>query len=147
MCKSGRQTPRSTATSYRRDIDGLRAIAVATVVLFHAFPSFLPGGLIGVDVFFVISGFLISGIIFDDVRGGAFTFSDFYVRRVRRIFPALIIVVCVTPAAAWFILLPSASAHLGRQVVASSLFAANVFFWLQSRYFSPDANAFPLLHL
>src|SRR3954468_15797382 len=80
---------RSHAAAYRPDIDGLRAIAVLSVVTFHAFPFLLPGGFVGVDVFFVISGFLISGIILRDLERGSFTYRDFYARRVRRIFPAL----------------------------------------------------------
>ncbi|WP_074121766.1 acyltransferase family protein [Bradyrhizobium sp. AS23.2] len=136
----------STAT-YRPHIDGLRAVAVMVVVLFHAFPEIVPGGFIGVDVFFVISGFLISGITFDQVSDGSFTLSDFYARRVRRIVPALLLVTGITVAASWLVLLPSAFAHFGQQVLASSLFGANFFFWLQSGYFSPDASSFPLLHL
>jgi peptidoglycan/LPS O-acetylase OafA/YrhL len=132
---------------YRPDIDGLRAIAVVAVVLFHAFPEYVPGGFIGVDVFFVISGYLISGIIFDEVQLGSFTLSSFYARRVRRIFPALIVVISITVVASWFILLPSAFVRFGKQVIASSIFGSNFFFWLQSGYFSPDANSFPLLHL
>jgi peptidoglycan/LPS O-acetylase OafA/YrhL len=117
------------------------------VVLFHAFPEIVPGGFVGVDVFFVISGFLISGIIFDEVGEGSFTLSSFYARRARRILPALLLVVGVTIAASWFVLLPSTFEHFGRQLLASSLFAANFFFWFQSGYFSPDASSFPLLHL
>jgi peptidoglycan/LPS O-acetylase OafA/YrhL len=132
---------------YRRHVDGLRAIAVTAVVLFHAFPEAVPGGFIGVDVFFVISGFLISGILFEEVLSGSFSLSRFYARRVRRIFPALAIVVWVTVAVSWFILLPAAFGQFGNQVLASALFAANFFFWFQSGYFSPDANSFPLLHL
>ncbi len=81
------------AQAYRPDIDGLRAIAVGVVVLYHAFPAYLKGGFVGVDVFFVISGFLISTIIFDNLAGGTFTVRDFYVRRLRRILPVLVTVV------------------------------------------------------
>lgn len=141
------QTRISSGRAYRPDIDGLRAVAVTIVVFFHAFPEALPGGFVGVDIFFVISGFLISGIVFDEVRDGTFSISRFYARRVRRIFPALMLVIGATAAAAWFILLPAAFAHFGKQAVASALFATNFFFWFQSGYFSPDANSFPLLHL
>ena len=82
----------STHPGYRRDIDGLRAVAILSVMAFHAFPTAVPGGFVGVDIFFVISGYLISGIILDDLRKGSFTFSGFYVRRIRRIFPALALV-------------------------------------------------------
>ena len=82
--------------AYRPDIDGLRAVSVLAVVAFHAFPSLVPGGFVGVDVFFVISGFLISGIIFDELRRDEFTLQKFYARRVRRIFPALIVVLAAS---------------------------------------------------
>ena len=78
--------------TYRADIDGMRAVAVLSVLVYHGFPAWLPGGFVGVDVFFVISGFLISGIILTSLRNGTFTFADFYARRIRRIFPALFIV-------------------------------------------------------
>ena len=84
----------SQGLSYRADIDGLRAIAVLSVVAYHAFPAWFAGGFVGVDIFFVISGFLISNIILVDIKKGDFSFFDFYKRRVRRIFPALILVLC-----------------------------------------------------
>ena len=90
---------------YRRDIDGLRAIAVLSVVAFHAFPNGLTGGFTGVDVFFVISGFLISTIIFENLENGSFSFADFYSRRIRRIFPALLFVLIASLAFGWFALL------------------------------------------
>lgn len=86
------QQPHVSHQKYRPDIDGLRAVAVLAVVAFHAFPSWVRGGFIGVDVFFVISGYLISTIIFEDLDGGAFSFTEFYCRRIRRIFLALIFV-------------------------------------------------------
>src|SRR5258708_32260423 len=82
--------------SYRPDIDGLRAVAVLAVIAFHGFPEYVTGGFVGVDVFFVISGFLISGIIFDETRTGLFSLPRFYARRVRRIFPALLLVLVVS---------------------------------------------------
>lgn len=132
---------------YRADIDGLRALAVVGVVAFHAFPELLPGGFAGVDVFFVISGYLISGIIFDEVARGSFSLATFYSRRVRRLFPALIIVLASVAACSWFVLLPASLDMLGQQIVAGSAFLANFYFWLQSGYFSPDAHTLPLLHL
>jgi len=95
------------APAYRPDIDGLRAVAVVFVLIFHAFPSVLPGGFIGVDVFFVISGFLITGIIVRQLGAGSFTLSGFYFRRMRRIFPALIVVLLATMTLGWFFFLPN----------------------------------------
>lgn len=132
---------------YRADIDGLRALAVVGVVAFHAFPELLPGGFAGVDVFFVISGYLISGIIFDEVARGSFSLASFYSRRVRRLFPALIIVLASVAACSWFVLLPASLDMLGQQIVAGSAFLANFYFWLQSGYFGPDSHTLPLLHL
>jgi peptidoglycan/LPS O-acetylase OafA/YrhL len=132
---------------YRPDIDGLRGISVVAVIAFHAFPDWVPGGFIGVDVFFVISGFLISGIIFDEMRSGAFRLRSFYARRIRRIFPALVLVLTATVLLGWWILLPQDMLHLGKQMLSSAAFAANFCFWFQSGYFSPDAHGFPLLHL
>jgi peptidoglycan/LPS O-acetylase OafA/YrhL len=91
---------------YRSDIDGLRAIAVIAVVVFHAFPDVLRGGFIGVDIFFVISGYLISTIIFENLESGTFRFSDFYTRRIRRIFPSLLLVLSACFVFGWFALLP-----------------------------------------
>src|ERR1051325_849372 len=95
---------RHVTLKYRPDIDGLRAIAVLAVVWFHAFPSLFGGGFVGVDIFFVISGFLISGIIFDRLEEDRFGFAEFYVRRIKRIFPALILVLFVSCSFGWFVL-------------------------------------------
>src|SRR5258708_15694689 len=133
--------------SYRPDIDGLRALAVLAVVAFHGFPEYIPGGFVGVDVFFVISGFLISGIIFDESRAGLFSLQRFYSRRIRRIFPALLLVLVVSLLAGWWLLLPDQLVHLGKQLGASTVFVSNFYLWFQSGYFSPDARTFPLLHL
>ncbi len=134
-------------TAYRPDIDGLRAIAVMSVVLFHAFPEWIPGGFIGVDVFFVISGFLISGMLFDQAAQGRIDLIDFYARRIRRIFPALIVVLAASLIVGWLIFLPADLVRLGKSTIASAAFAANFYFWFQSGYFSPDAHTFPLLHM
>src|SRR5215469_1062835 len=91
---------------YRPDVDGLRALAVLAVILFHAFPEILPGGFVGVDVFFVISGYLITQIILSDLEKQQFTLAKFYARRIRRIFPSLILVLIVSIAAAWYLLGP-----------------------------------------
>jgi peptidoglycan/LPS O-acetylase OafA/YrhL len=135
------------SVKYRPDIDGLRALAVLAVVAFHAFPEYITGGFVGVDIFFVISGFLIAGITLDEASKETFSFRRFYERRVRRIFPALLIVLVVVLMAGWLILLPNDLLRLGKQSLASAAFVANFYFWFQSGYFSPDARTFPLLHL
>src|SRR5450432_1929426 len=100
--------------SYRSDIDGLRAVAVLSVVSFHIAPGFVRGGFVGVDIFFVISGFLISSIIYGELESGKFSIVDFYVRRIRRIYPALFVVLAFTCVAGWLILLPSDFVVLGK---------------------------------
>jgi peptidoglycan/LPS O-acetylase OafA/YrhL len=132
---------------YRPDIDGLRAIAVMLVVNFHAFPDAMPGGFIGVDIFFVISGFLITGLIARELSGKRFSLTGFYVRRIRRIFPALIVVLCAVLAIGWFWMLPHAYAQLSSDVFASAAFSANIALMLQSGYFDVEAAKKPLLHL
>src|SRR5690349_10941703 len=113
-------------TRYRADIDGLRAVAVTSVVLFHVAPGLLPGGFTGVDVFFVISGYLISGIIFRELSQGHFSALDFYTRRVRRIFPALLLVLATSMACGWVLLFSHEFRHLGRQVAAGAAFIFNL---------------------
>lgn len=132
---------------YRPDIDGLRAIAVLAVVLFHAFPSSLRGGFIGVDIFFVISGFLISTIIYENVKNETFSFRDFYSRRVRRIFPALLVVISVTFLFGFFILSADEFNQLGKLVAAGIGFVANLVLWSESGYFDAATETKPLLHL
>ncbi|MEO7157683.1 MAG: acyltransferase family protein [Vicinamibacterales bacterium] len=132
---------------YRPDIDGLRAVAVSAVIAFHAFPELLPGGFIGVDVFFVISGFLISGIILNALRSGRFSFAQFYARRIRRIFPALSIVLAVVLALGWFTLLMDDYAALGKHVVGGVGFSSNLLLWREMSYFDVGAELKPLLHL
>lgn len=133
--------------AYRPDIDGLRALAVLAVIGFHAFPARVPGGFIGVDVFFVISGFLISGIILRGLEAKKFDFWEFYSRRIRRIFPALTVVLFSTLAMGWFLLLPDEYARLGKHIAAGALFVSNWILWGESGYFDIDATAKPLLHL
>jgi peptidoglycan/LPS O-acetylase OafA/YrhL len=125
----------SASTKYRPDIDGLRAIAVMLVVLFHAFPEAMPGGFIGVDIFFVISGFLITGIVVRELDQKRFSLLGFYNRRIRRIFPALIVVLGVTMVLGWLWMLPAAYAQLSGDVFASAAFFANIALLLQSGYF------------
>jgi peptidoglycan/LPS O-acetylase OafA/YrhL len=136
---------------YRADIDGLRAVAVLGVVIYHAFPWMLPGGFIGVDIFFVISGYLISGILYKGHHEENFSpasfFLEFYARRIRRLFPALITVLLLCLAYGWMILLPDEFRQLGKHVAAGTLFIQNFVFWNESGYFDTTANLKPLLHL
>ncbi|HEX8833301.1 MAG TPA: acyltransferase family protein, partial [Abditibacteriaceae bacterium] len=131
--------------SYRPEVDGLRAIAVLAVVLYHAGFGF-PGGYVGVDVFFVISGFLITSLIWKDLESGRFTFSNFWERRARRIVPALVVVTLATLAAGWFLLLPADFKSLGRASAAQTLFAANIHYWRGTNYFAAASDTLPLLH-
>lgn len=131
---------------YRPDIDGLRAIAVLAVVLYHYGIGGLKGGFVGVDVFFVISGFLITGIIHSEVQRGDFTLARFYERRARRIFPALFAMLMVTMIAGLWILLPSDLAWLGKASVATVLFVSNGLYFLKSGYFDSTSDFNPLLH-
>jgi peptidoglycan/LPS O-acetylase OafA/YrhL len=134
-------------TPYRPDIDGLRAVSILLVVAYHAHPWAVPGGFIGVDVFFVISGFLISRIILSQCDAGSFSLLGFYARRVRRIVPALLTVLIATFAIGWFVLLPDQFVLLGKNVIAGVGFASNLFQLSQTGYFAPDAADNPLLHL
>jgi peptidoglycan/LPS O-acetylase OafA/YrhL len=132
---------------YRPDIDGLRAISILLVVSYHSHPWLLPGGFVGVDVFFVISGFLITQILLGQDRVYRFSIAEFYVRRARRIFPALITVLVVTYAIGWVVLLPEQFRLLGQNIAASVLFVSNLFQLGQTGYFASDAAENPLLHL
>lgn len=133
--------------SYRADIDGLRAIAVLSVVLFHAFPGKFRGGFAGVDLFFVISGYLIGSILIVNMQRGTFSFADFYARRIRRIFPALAVVMASTLAFAWFALFPDEFAQLGKHMLGGAGFVANFVLWNEVGYFDTAAETKPLLHL
>lgn len=132
---------------YRPDIDGLRAVAVLSVVLFHAFPEVLKGGFIGVDIFFVISGYLISSILFGSLKRGTFSFRDFYARRILRIFPALIVVLAVCWLIGWLALLPGEFRQLGKHMAGGAGFVSNLLFWQEAGYFDTSAETKPLLHL
>ena len=133
--------------SYRSDIDGLRAVAVLSVFAFHVSPGRIKGGFVGVDIFFVISGFLISSIIYNELESGTFSVFEFYVRRIRRIYPALFVILAFVCVAGWILLLPSDFARLGEQVAGGSAFVANFVLWSQAGYFTPDAAQEPLVHL
>ncbi|NOT67679.1 MAG: acyltransferase [Methylophilaceae bacterium] len=132
---------------YRPDIDGLRAIAVLSVVIYHAFPNWLRGGFIGVDIFFVISGFLISTIIISNLERNTFSFIEFYSRRIKRIFPALILVLISSFVFGWFTLLADEYKQLGKHMAGGAGFISNFLFWNESGYFDNSANTKPLLHL
>lgn len=130
---------------YRADIDGLRAVAVLPVLMCHAGVPGFGGGFVGVDVFFVISGFLISQLIRNELVSGRFSLLAFYERRIRRIFPALIALLIVVSLMAGWLLLPQDLARYGKSLVATTLFASNLFF-SNTGYFRPEASEFPLLH-
>ncbi|MFV0891270.1 acyltransferase family protein [Pseudomonas kurunegalensis] len=135
--------------AYRPDIDGLRALAVLAVVIFHFNKEWLPGGFVGVDIFFVISGFLITGIISKQMVNGTFSFADFYLRRVKRIFPAaLFVTLCSVVFGAAF-MLPEDVAALSKSAIAAVISAANIYFWkfLDTSYFAASSDTVPLLHL
>jgi len=133
--------------SYRPDIDGLRAVAVLSVILFHLFPEKLPGGFIGVDIFFVISGYLISSIIFKELYNSKFSFTNFYIRRIKRIFPALTITLIFCMIIGWFILFAWEYEQLGKHVLASTAFVQNFVLWSEVNYFDNSAETKPLLHI
>lgn len=130
---------------YRPEIDGLRAIAVLAVVLFHSGFGF-PGGFIGVDVFFVISGYLITSLIWKDLEAGKFTFKSFWERRARRILPALIVMTVAVLIAGWFLMFPNDLEALGKATIAQAVFAANIYYWKGTGYFQGAAEEKPLLH-
>lgn len=134
-------------SGYRADIDGLRAFAVLSVVWYHAFPNFGRGGFVGVDVFFVISGFLISTIVFEGVLDGRFSYLDFYRRRIRRIFPALILVLLACLIFAATLAFPKDARLIGEHVIGGVGFASNFVLWSESGYFDWGAELKPLLHL
>jgi len=141
-----RKPPHESGLGYRPEVDGLRAIAVLSVVLYHAGWSQLGGGYVGVDVFFVISGFLITSLIRKEAEAGAFSLVGFYERRARRILPALFAVVTATAAAGVIILMPAELEDLGASMVGAATFASNILFWRQTDYFSPAIDLKPLVH-
>ena len=131
---------------YRPEIDGLRALAIIPVILFHAGFVLFGGGFVGVDVFFVISGYLITTILIEDLENKRFSILNFYERRVRRILPALFVVMLVTVALAWMWMIPSQMAQFSRSVLSTSLFFSNVLFWHETGYFKTPGQEKPLLH-
>ena len=135
-----------TALKYRPDIDGLRGLAVIAVVWFHSGLGGLPGGFTGVDVFFVISGYLITSIIHDRARDGRFSFAYFYKRRFRRIAPALVAVTAASMAAGYALLLPYELEQLSRSSIAALAMSSNIYFWRSTNYFDYADEIVPLLH-
>ncbi|GAA6210556.1 hypothetical protein NBRC116602_02960 [Hyphomicrobiales bacterium 4NK60-0047b] len=133
--------------NYRPDIDGIRAISVISVVIYHAFPNYMPGGFVGVDLFFVISGFLITTIILSEQQKGNFNFINFYSRRIKRIFPALITVLTISFIGGYFLLLPNEFKLLGKHIAGGAGFVSNLVLWNESGYFDVEAVSKPLLHL
>ncbi len=134
-----------SSREYRADIDGLRALAVSAVVFYHALPELLPAGFVGVDIFFVISGYLIGGIIYSGIIDSRFTFADFYGRRVKRILPALIVVVTFTVLAGLVLLDSEQFKILSRQSIAALVGASNFYFWEHTDYFAAASELQPLL--
>ena len=133
--------------TYRPDIDGLRALAVIAVLGFHAYPRWFPGGFIGVDIFFVISGYLIGTKLLEDLQYQRFNLADFYAKRIRRIFPALLLVLAVTLGLGWLCLINSEYQQLGKITAGSAGFLSNFMLWHEAGYFDQGAETKPLLHL
>ena len=131
---------------YRPEIDGLRALAVVPVILFHAGFLLFSGGFVGVDIFFVISGYLITTILIDDIENNKFSIVHFYERRARRILPALFFIMLICIPFAWFLMLPNYVEYFSRSLIAVSLFVSNILFWRESGYFDAAAEEKPLLH-
>lgn len=137
----------SSKIIYRPDIDGLRALAVLSVIIFHLNTSWLPGGFLGVDIFFVISGYLITSIIYPQIENGTFSFSDFYNRRIKRILPLFFIVLLVGLGLCAYIMLPQDSNDAGRSAFGALFFAANIYFARSRGYFDAYSEEKPYLHL
>ena len=139
-------SPADPIVTYRSDIDGLRALSVLAVIAFHL-NGFVPGGYVGVDIFFVISGFLIGGIVFHEIDSGTFSFGNFYKRRVRRIAPALIVTLLGSYAASLVLMRPAETIAFAKSSLAALFSFANVYYYATSGYFGPRAIDLPLLHL
>jgi peptidoglycan/LPS O-acetylase OafA/YrhL len=132
--------------AHRKDIDGLRAVAILPVVLYHFNLGIFPGGFVGVDIFFVISGFVIAGSLASDLHHGRFSILNFYFKRVRRILPAYVVMALITALVCLAVLLPDDLADFGKSLIAASTFVSNIYFWKTSGYFAATAHAKPLLH-
>src|SRR5438105_6899256 len=136
----------SVAGKYRPDIDGLRAVAVLSVMFFHVAPGSISGGWVGVDVFFVISGFLITRLLKDQIEAGTFSFGAFYARRARRLFASFIVCVALTAVDARLIFDRGYLQHFAGEVVYALAAASNFFYWLDGGYFGIAEEYKPLLH-
>lgn len=132
--------------TYRDDIDGLRAVAVLLIVFFHAHLANVPGGFVGVDVFFVISGYLITNLIMRDIAADRFSYRNFYMRRLRRLGPALFVTLIITLLVGWFILPPELYQNAGQSALATIFSVSNIYFWLQTGYFDTASIHKPFLH-
>ena len=143
--KTSQSSPAARA-SYRADIDGLRAVAVLAVLAFHVGFAWVPGGYVGVDVFFVISGYLISAIVQQQVRAGEFSLEAFYARRIRRIFPAFLAMAVVTSGLAYHYFYPADLRNYAHSLIAAALSASNIYFWSAAGYFDASSSTQPLLH-
>ena len=132
---------------YRPDIDGLRCFAALPLLIFHIFPNLIPGGFVGVDIFFIISGYLITLIIYVDLEKGSFRFSEFYIQRIKRIFPALIVVLMACLLAGWFFLLANEYESLGKHIAGGAGFVSNIVLWKEAGYFDSASKTKPLLNL
>ena len=131
---------------FRPDIEGLRALAIVPVVVFHAWPALLPGGFVGVDVFFVISGYLITTLLLQRLAAGSYSIASFYAARIRRIFPALFAMLALVAPACWLLLEPAALHEFARLLGATGLFASNIELYRTTGYFEGAAELKPLLH-
>src|ERR1017187_810091 len=136
----------TSPSQYRPDIDGLRALAVLPVIAFHLSVPICSGGFVGVDVFFVISGYLITATLISDIHNSRFSIAKFYERRIRRILPALFGMLLVTSLLAGFLFCPTDLKVFGKSLICAVLSISNIYFWLQSGYFEPESTTRPLLH-
>lgn len=135
------------AVRYRPEIDGLRAVAVLSVIIFHLNNRWLPGGFLGVDIFFVISGFLITGIILSEIQNGSFSFRDFYTRRIKRIYPAFIAAVSLASVIASQIFLYEDFNQMRKTIELSTVFLSNIYLGFRLGYFDLSADENPVLHI
>ncbi len=132
--------------NYRADIDGLRAVAVLSVIFFHINQNWLPGGFVGVDIFFVISGYLITSIIYNDIKNKSFSYKNFYNRRIKRILPIFFVVLFLTISVSFMVMMPEDFKFMMRSAFSTVIFASNLFFSTNVNYFAPDVKEYPLLH-